>query len=132
MDKDIKLNFLHICDFASTSDGKLNALGIFKNISTSLAAPVIHPMMVIVANFSVADKKEYSQNIKVIRKSDNTTISQQSLKMLPQTKGEDGRYEIGSISDFVGLTFNELGAYKIVAEINGTEVGSTDFWVIKD
>jgi hypothetical protein len=48
-----KLNFAHICDYAFFGEaGKVNIIGIFKNI-TVLKLPAVHPQMFIVTNITV-------------------------------------------------------------------------------
>ena len=61
----VKLNFAHICDYASFGDGKLNILGIFKSINTK-KLPAIHPQLAIVTNISIDKGVEYEEIIKLI------------------------------------------------------------------
>jgi len=61
--ENVKLNFAHICDYASFSEGgKLNISGIFKNVN-SAEFPITLSQMFIVVNILVDTAGTYEETI---------------------------------------------------------------------
>ena len=118
-----KLNFIHVCDYASMSEGgKVNILGIFKNINIfGQNFPVTHPQLYVVSNVSVTNSGIYKQKLKLIDEN-----NEEIIPPLPFSSnvvlGQDGTAEIGLIANLVALEFPKLGVYKFVLDINDVKI----------
>ena len=121
-----KLNFIHVCDYASLGEGgKLNVLGIFENIF-SKNVPVTHPQLYIVVNVSVKKAGNYKLHIRIVRDKDSKEIIQQlefpiSIN-LPSLSGEA---KVGVIGQINGIKFEEFGGYTAQVLIDANKVGET-------
>lgn len=126
-----KLNFVHICDYASFGDGKLNILGIFKSINTR-KLPAIHPQLSIVTNISVEKGVEYEEVIKLIRKEDNKEINsdkQLKFNFSAPLDGDEKVVEIAFVGQLNGISFEEAGKYVFNIFLNGVLIGEIPFEV---
>src|SRR3989338_7304339 len=116
-----KLNFIHVCDYASMSEGgKVNILGIFKNIFGQ-NFPVTHTQLYVVSNVSVANSGTYKQKLKLIDDNNKEIISLQPFSS-NVVLGKDGTAEVGLIANLTALTFPKSGVYKFVLDINEVKV----------
>ena len=103
-----KLNFVHLCDNAFLSaEGKLNLIGIFKNISV-VKFPASHPTMTVVVNITV--DKEIALKIRLQKKKAKEPISTIETKLTPPEKDN---IEIGFIANFNNIKFEESGEYEV-------------------
>ena len=129
--EDIKLNFLHVCDYASLSGGKLNILGIFESISPK-DVPYIHPQMYVVTNVSIKKSGSYKQFIKVIRDGDGQEIikpfefgmSISELKTLGEAK-------IGVVAQLNNTKFEVFGSYIIQIFVDLEKIGEIKINIAK-
>ena len=121
---DYKLNFIHVCDYASVGErGKLNILGTFENIF-SKNAPFVHPQLYIVTNVSIEKPGNYKQLVKIIRTRDNQEIIKPlefalSISQLPPT----GEAKIGVIGQLNSVKFEEFGDYTVQVFIDTEKIG---------
>lgn len=105
-----KLNFVHLCDKAFLSiEGKLNLIGIFKNINVP-KFPAVHPQMTVVVNLDI--DKSVNLKIRVQRKEAKEPLATMEVKLDPP-KNEKGASEMGFISDFNNVKFEKSGEYEI-------------------
>lgn len=127
-----KLNFLHICDYASLGDvGKLNVLGIFENIFVKII-PSTHPQLYVVANIGVKKIGNYKQIIKLVRNRDNQEVISPlefglAVGQLPAT----GIVNAGVIGQLNNIKFEEEGSYSIQVFIDQDKIGEKSFTVSK-
>lgn len=113
--ENVKLNFVHICDYASFSEGrKLNILGIFKNIN-AVKFPVIHPQMFIVVNITVNTAGAYKEVIKFIREEDDVEIIKPLEFNITANKGNS---EFGVFGQINSVKFDKDGIYKFKVYVN--------------
>lgn len=128
-----KINFIHICDYASAGDiGKVNILGIFENIITS-NLPYQHPQFYIVSNVSVKKTGDYKQTIKITREEDKEIIFSLPETVFPVTKlpEETKEFNIGFMAQINALKFEKYGSYDIQIFVNGLNIGGKKFNLIK-
>lgn len=120
-----KLNFIHICDYASMSQGnKVNILGIFKNIS-GMTFPITHPQLFVVSNFSVNEPGEYKQVLKLVDDIDKDVIPPLEFPSNVSSLGKNKAADVGMIASLVGLKFPKPGTYDFVLKVNGSEIART-------
>lgn len=114
-----KLNFLHVCDYASFDQmGKLNILGLFENIN-SIQFPYQHPQFFVVANILISNSGEYECVIRVTD-SDNIEISKFALPKVKVNLNKDQlNTNLGIVGQFNGTKFDKSGEYKIEVVIDG-------------
>ena len=113
--ENVKLNFAHICDYASISEGgKLNVSGIFKSINV-VKFPAIHLQMFIVVNIIVDTAGTYKETIKFIKESDGIEIIKPLEFNLVTNKGNS---ELGVFGQISNVKFNEEGIYKFKIYVN--------------
>lgn len=116
MDKNIKQNFAFLCDLAFFGEGgKLNIIGIFKNIN-GRRLPLQHPQMFVVSSISIKGSGNYEEIIKIIRIRDNVEIID-PLKFNFAIKGED-EAEFGVLGKLTNIKFDEEGLYEVQIFIN--------------
>lgn len=122
---DPKLNFAHVCENAFTSsDGKLNVIGIFNQIN-ALNFPAIHPRLMIVTSVA-GEARKYSESIEIVSpKGDVIARAGNPIEIF-----KDGG-SANFIADFVGIVFPEEGTYKIRIKIDKTEVDGNSVIIVK-
>lgn len=119
-----KLNFVHLCDYASPGEGgKLNVLGIFENIF-SHTNNFIHPQLYIVTNVSIKKSGNLKQIIKIVRERDSAEIIKSlefniSIQSIPDSK----EAKIGFIGQFNSIKFEEFGNYVVQIFIDSEKLG---------
>lgn len=128
-----KLNFLHICDYASAGDnGKLNVLGIFENIFSNEES-MIHPQLFIVSNVSTSQSGNFKEIIKIVREKDGFEIVKpiEFNISTPSTIDKSKETKIGFIGQFNGVKFEELGSYLVQVFIDEEKIGEQKFTISK-
>ncbi|MFA6160329.1 MAG: hypothetical protein WC678_04580 [Parcubacteria group bacterium] len=120
-----RLNFVHICENAFTSsDGKLNVIGIFDQIN-ALNFPALHPRLMIVTSVA-GNIGKYIENIEIVSpKGEIIARAGNPIEIF-----KDGG-STNFIADFIGIVFPEDGVYKIRVKINETVVDNNGFIMIK-
>jgi hypothetical protein len=125
--ENIKLNFLHVCDYASLSEGgKLNVLGIFENVFSD-RENVVYPRLFIVSNVSFYKPGSYKQVIKIVDKRKNIDI----IKPLefPITINFDSKKEneskFGVLGQVDGIRFDGYGDYLVEVFVDDEKKGET-------
>jgi len=110
----IELNFAHLCDYASLSEGgKVNILGIFSNINVS-NFPYKHSQMYIVVNIFVGKSGKYRQTVKLIKKDAPEQIKEVSeLNIEAKNMGN-----VGFINKLDNIVFEKPGEYEFQIYIN--------------
>lgn len=121
----MKLNFGFVCDYASFGmGGKLNILGIFKNIN-GLDLPIIHPQLFIVVNVLIDKEGTYKEVIKLIRKEDNQEIITPLEFNLSASKQPEGKkIEWGVVGQINNIKFEKSGKYEFKIFVNDELVDS--------
>jgi len=100
--------------------GKVNILGIFKNIFGQ-NFPITHPQLYVVSNISVANSGTYKQKLKLIDKDNKEIISLPPFSS-NVVLGKDGTADIGLIANLTALKFSEPGVYRFVLDINDIKI----------
>jgi len=117
MENKIKLNFLHVCDYASFGEGgKLNILGIFENI-TPKSTPYVHPQMFIVSNISFTRSEDIKEIVKIVSDS-NVEVAKLEIPISIKIPTGKKIANIGFLGQFNGVKFEKFGKYKIQILIN--------------
>jgi len=130
--ENIKLNFLHVCDYASLSEGgKLNVLGTFESISPK-EFPYTHPQLYVVTNVSIKKPGNYKQFIKILRERDNQEIIKPfefgiSISE-PKTLGEA---KVGVIAQLNNIKFEESGRYLVQIFIDDEKIRESKINIVK-
>ncbi len=127
--ENVKLNFLHICDYASFDQvGKLNILGIFENIN-SIKFPYQHPQFFVVANISIPTSEEYECVLRITNP-ENVEISKFTLpKVKVNVNKGQSETNIGIVGQFNGIKFDNPGQYKIEVLVNSDLIDSKEIKV---
>jgi hypothetical protein len=129
----MKLVLLLAADYANlTRDGKLNVMGIFREINAS-QFPAIHPSMHLVIKF-VAELGEYGdtrQLIVKLRDPDGGEIfSLNGLAKIPE--GELGRIpEVNVILELKAIKFQKPGTYQFIVMVDKDYKGDIPIYVNK-
>jgi len=113
--KNVKLNFVIICDSAFISQGtnSLNIIGIFDRIGAT-KFPAIHQRIVIVTNMA-GDVGEYIQVITLKNKSTGDKLAELSGKLNINVIGQKAQF----IGNFFNIVFPSAGEYIFEVSING-------------
>ena len=123
--ENIKSNFAFLCDMAFFSEGgKLNIIGVFKNIFGH-KLPIVHPQMYIVSSVSIKGDGNYEEVVKIIKLKDNVEIVS-PLKFNLAVKGGQGA-EFGIIGQLANIKFEEAGQYEIQIFINDEMIKKIPF-----
>ena len=130
--KDFKLNFLHVCDYASFSEGgKLNILGIFENINAS-KIPYTHPQMFVVLNILIKKKGNYKKIIiRFIQNANEAEIAGVEIPMNIKMSSAKKEFKIGSVGQLNSVKFEEYGKYKIQIFIDEYLIGEKEIIISK-
>ncbi len=124
-----KLNYGLVCDYASFSEGgKLNILGIFKNIN-AVSIPFTHPQLFIVVNISVEKEGKYKEMIKLVRKKDNVEIMKPlEFDLFPKSISEK-KIELGVVGQMTNIKFEKSGEYVFKIFLNNDFLGEVPFYI---
>lgn len=127
-----KLNFIHICDYASISiGGKINVLGIFENIFSN-SLEFTHSQLYIVTNVSIEKSGNFKQIIKIIKEKDNSEIAGPIEFNITQNIAEGGKIpSVGFIAQLNNIKFTDFGNYKVQLFINEEKIGEKVFTTTK-
>lgn len=113
MKNEPKVNFIHICDFASFGEGgKLNIMGIFENISPNVV-PYMHPQLFVVANISILKSGKFTQIIKIVSDDEKTEIAKLEFPSDVKIPADKKTAKIGILTQFNSVNFEKYGKYKI-------------------
>ncbi len=127
--KNIKINYAHICDLAFLSQGgKANIIGIFKTIF-SRSFPASHPKFSVITSILVTNMRGiHVETVKIFRKSDQKLIG-------PEVKVEfniqNDSQELNFIGDIVNIVFEKPDEYDIKIFFDEDEVYIIPFQVIQ-
>lgn len=121
-----KLNFLHICDYASFDQmGKLNIIGIFETIN-SVQFPYQHPQFFVIANLSISKSGDYECVIR-IADIDNNEVGKFTLQKVRVSLNKDqASSNLGIVGQFNLVKFDKPGKYKVEVIVDGEIVDSKD------
>ncbi len=129
--ENIKLNFLHLCDYASFGEGgKLNILGIFKNINIP-KFPATHPQLFIVANVIITKPGNYKEIIKIIDDENNNIITPLEFNLTFPLGRKEKQAELGVVAQVNNLRLSKEGNYRIQIYINEQLIGEAILTVSK-
>lgn len=128
--EDVKQNFLHICDYVSFSEGKLNILGIFKNINTD-SIPVVHPQMFIVANVKINKSGKYKQSIKIVNDEKEAEIFRQDFDLNIEIPKGKKQAEVGTVAQLNNINFANYGKYKVQVIVDEKLIDESEIEISK-
>ena len=121
----VKLNFVHVCENAFTSsDGKLNIIGIFNQIN-ALNFPALHPRLMIATSVS-GEVRKYTESIEIVSPG-GEVIARAGNPIEIFKSGGSANF----IADFVGIVFPIEGKYEIKIKIDSEEIENDLFIMIK-
>jgi hypothetical protein len=128
----MKLNFVHLCDYAFLGDnGKINLIGIFESFYPK-SVPFSHSQFFIVTNATVNKSGTVKQLIKIVRNRDNTDIvAPLEFELTAGSVSESGETKVGVLGRLDGVTFEEEGNYTIQVFIDGEKIGGSPLSVVK-
>jgi len=123
--ENIKLNFIHICDYASLGEGgKLNVSGIFENINVK-GFPAVHPQMFVVTNIIVKKYGEFKEVIKIIDDEKNDIINPLEFNLKFPSSRQEKQAKLGVIAQLNNIKFEKAGVYKVQIWVNDSQLGET-------
>ncbi|MBP8994833.1 MAG: hypothetical protein KBG30_13635 [Bacteroidales bacterium] len=129
--ENIKLNFLHLCDYASFGEGgKLNILGIFKKINIT-KFPATHPQLFIVANVIVTKPGSYKEIIKIIDDENNNIIKPLEFNLTFPSGRKEKQAEFGVVAQVNNLSLSKEGNHRVQIYINKQLIGEAILTVSK-
>jgi hypothetical protein len=118
----MKINYVHLCEFASLSENKPNLLGIFEEISSNGNTPVTYEQFYIVCNLKITNEGNHTLKIDLVKKGDSTSIVDPLVFELKVEKGIEAYGVMGRIGS---ATFPEHGVYVFRITLDGTQIGET-------
>ena len=126
----MKLNFAHICDYASLSEnGKVNIMGIFQSFFTK-SVPFTYPQFFIVTNSTVNRSGNLKQSIRFIRDKDGQDIiSPLEFNVSATQPSASGESKVGVLARLNNVQFDEVGSYTVQIFIEEEKVGEAKFFV---
>lgn len=126
-----KLNFLHVCDYVSFAEGgKLNIMGVFKNINAQ-KTPVVHQLMFVVLNFSIFKSGKYELILKILEEKNKIEVTRQNFNLNISIPKGKKKAEVGITGQLNNVKFENFGRYKIQALLDDDFVGEADIELIK-
>ncbi len=112
MKNEIKVNFFHVCDYASFSEGgKLNILGIFENINPA-SFPYTHPQMFIVTNLTFKKSENVKGIIRILDEED-MEIARLELPVNIKIPSDKKVAHLGLLGQINNVKFEKKGKYKL-------------------
>lgn len=132
----MKMNYIHLCDFANVdSAGKLNIIGVFDRIFLQ-TMPSKYPRFTVVVSLDLTSDIE-DKNILAIKIYDEKN---EELKITPsitinfeKPKKIEGKQnpQMNLILEIANIDFTTYGNYKLKILINNKEVGAKSFIIDK-
>jgi len=114
----MQINFIHICNYAFLSqDGKLNVIGIFKQINAR-KFPYIHPKISVVTNITI--NEDIKLKIQILKKEAMEIVSKIEANLNAPKEAKGKKVEVGFISDFNMVKFESVGDYLLEVWVNDT------------
>lgn len=128
---DPRLNFLHVCEYASLGENKkLNVLGIFKTINAS-KVPVTRAPMCVVANVSVFNAGNHVVRMRIFSGDQKDLIPPTDFKIADTKLENDGSIDLGVISQISQINFPDFGSYIVEISVDNIVVGSRVIQIVK-
>jgi hypothetical protein len=123
----LKVNFVHLCEFASLSEGKLNVLGVLEGMNVQ-SFPISFPQLYIVTNISFLEPSlnDVNQEIQLVSP-DGNIVAKYSLSF--PVKEINRRF--GTIGQLLNVSITESGKYTLKVLINGDEVSADEIQIVK-
>jgi hypothetical protein len=127
----MKLPVLLVADYANTtSDGKLNVMGIFQNIS-AVSFPTMHPEMYVIAQFAAGPAeygRKFNIEIKLLNEDGAEVVSFSTEAQVPH--GVPGQViNMPILLRLVNTAFQEPGTYQFSVLVDGDEKDSLSIQV---
>lgn len=127
-EENIKLNFLHVCDYASFGEnGKINILGIFENIRAK-NFPYVHPQLFVVVNISIYKNGEY-QNIIQLVNEENVELGKIIFPIKVNSKNFPAG--VGIMGQLNSIKFEKPGRYYIKVFLDDNEISKKELNVMQ-
>jgi len=128
----VQINFAHMCDLAFLSQGgKANVIGIFKAIFSN-NFPTLHPKFSVITSITMIDATgNHRESIKIIREEDKKEIFPEINFDFNLENNKEKEKEINLISDIINVQFEKPGKYSIKISLDGENVHSLPFEVVK-
>lgn len=111
---------------STTSDGKVNLVGIFNRIYTS-RVPAIHPLLYLFASFNarIVEGTEHRVQISLVDGDSQEVIPRTPSLPLPFAIVGEGKPLLGQvIGQFPNVQFPDFGDYEFRLDIDGQYIGS--------
>ncbi len=123
-EENIKLDFLHICEYASLGNaGKLNILNIFENINLT-KTPKKYPQFFIVTKISSTRKSDFEEIIRIVDEEDNDIIVPLKFSFSPSKNNKKNSEEnFGVMAQINNTNFPKFGQYKVQVYIGKDLIG---------
>lgn len=123
-----KLNFLHMCDYASIDQsGKLSILGIFENIYSISDAPFTHPNFFVVANIYVHENGNHRVSVRVINETSSELIKSPDFNVVVS----DGMKNVGILAQLNQVKFTGFGPHFSQVFLDNKKIGEVKFEVVR-
>ena len=121
-----------MCDLAFLSQGgKANVIGIFKAIFSN-NFPTLHPKFSVITSITMIDATgNHRESIKIIREEDKKEIFPEINFDFNLENNKEKEKEINLISDIINVQFEKPGKYSIKISLDGENVHSLPFEVVK-
>ncbi|MFH0739646.1 MAG: hypothetical protein V1819_00830 [bacterium] len=117
--KNIKLNFLHICEdaFATQEGGKLCIIKIFNRL-TAKKFPALTPHIIVVANITFEKMGNYKGVVSIEKSTGEKIADYTSSFDVPRDEAE-----INFISRFFNIPFEQPDDYRVKIFVNEQKLG---------
>lgn len=121
------VNFAHLCEAAFLSQsGKLNIIGIFKNMTTQ-KLPFVYPKVSCAINLNI--NKESQLKIQVLCKESRELVAKIEGKMTPNDPKNKKVVEVGFIGDIKNIRFEKAGQYDFEIWVDNDLLKTIPFFV---
>jgi len=120
----MKIDFAFICDYADTSGGKINALGIGFDTIYASTIPIHHPLFFLVFQIraNVVEAGEKSMVVNLIDDDGQNIIPPLNGK-INIAKPAAGTESVGRVAmAFNGVRFPKYGSYSLHAVVEGHDM----------
>lgn len=126
-----KVNFCHLCDYASFAEnGKINIMGIFQNIA-STKLPVVHPQMFVVLSTTFGTENVKKESVVLKRKEDGFIMLTQEFPL--EEKIQDEKRKVASlvlIGQLNMLSFDKDGDYVFEIYLDDEKIGEAPLEIL--